>query len=95
MTDKPAQSFVMQYSGRQFGKSMESAKRLAEQARGFTDIKIVVVPHEHIQSLEAEVAALREAIGFLMRTYSPTFFSMQFEEWITKADRIAKERGGK
>lgn len=46
-------AFRAQFSGRQYGKSMEQARALAEAAKGFTSIDIKVMPHEsYIEAME-------------------------------------------
>lgn len=54
--------FVLHYaSGRRMGKALEQAKYLAELAKRFTNIEIVVVPHPQFARMEAALKFYADA----------------------------------
>lgn len=58
MSDK----FILQYSGIRFGKTEQAAIDLAERARKYTSIEIVVTPHEDLKELRTQLQAANKRI---------------------------------
>lgn len=59
-------TFHMIYASRQsLGKATAQAMELAERARGFTDIEIVVLPHPRLTLIEAVLVASKALITSL------------------------------